>query len=111
MRVVAIMAVVCGHTFAFLQRDVDNYTFVNVVAKRFITKGILGNFAISENGAGVTFLSVDTFFFFSGFLAFYGMISSIGNFPKRNVSWTSQGGVPKNAAKFSWMMVLYRSGN
>eukprot|EP01050_Picozoa_sp_SAG11_P028226 SAG11_NODE_7468_length_1139_cov_1.391346_2_plen_96_part_00 len=67
-----------------------------VVSKRFITKGILGNFAISDNGAGVTFLSVDTFFFFSGFLAFYGLLSTVGNFPKKNATWKNEGGVAIN---------------
>jgi hypothetical protein len=108
MRVLAIMAVVCGHTFAFLQRDVANFSFVQVVSKRFITKGILGNFAISDNGAGVTFLSVDTFFFFSGFLAFYGMLSTVGNFPKKDAAWWAEGGVTKNAAKYTFSAVLHR---
>ena len=108
MRVLAIMAVVCGHTFAFLQQDVTNYSFIEVVASRFVTVGVLGNQHLSDNGTGVTFLSVDTFFFFSGFLAFYGMLSTVGNFPKKAAVWADEGGTARNAGKYTYAVLLHR---
>lgn len=77
MRVMAIMAIVLGHTFAFMQEHTTNYGLTGIVANRESVIGIIGNHHVQENGTSIAFLSVDTFFFFSGFLAFYSMLTSI----------------------------------
>jgi peptidoglycan/LPS O-acetylase OafA/YrhL len=65
IRVIAIGLVVLGHTYAFLRVDNQPYAS-NIVETRFMTYWIIGVHTDSSGGA---FLSVDSFFFLSGFLA------------------------------------------
>jgi hypothetical protein len=60
MRVVAIMAIVLGHTFAFMQMHITNRSFAGVVAERMSVIGIIGNQHVMDNGTSVAYLSVDT---------------------------------------------------
>jgi peptidoglycan/LPS O-acetylase OafA/YrhL len=64
VRVIAILLVVLGHTYAFMPTDNRPYD-EDVVKKRFFSMWWLGDDKVS---IGVGFLSVDSFFFLSGFL-------------------------------------------
>jgi hypothetical protein len=95
MRVLAIMCIVLGHTFARLSfGGLSNLSFAQVVMGRLVTVGVLGNSHIMANGTGMAYLSVDTFFFFSGFLAFYSMLSAVT--------------MVNSAGKFAYGAVLHR---
>ena len=105
---IAIFLVVLGHTFAFMQ--VDNQTYArHIVEERFMTRWLIGNPGDSTGGnnphhhssslglgcsRGVercvlvgagAFVSVDTFFFLSGFLAMLSQLEkySITSAPVR----------------------------
>ena len=104
---IAIFLVVLGHTFAFMQ--VDNQTYArHIVEERFMTRWLIGNPGDSTGGnnhdhpsslgwvaPGVlercvlvgagAFVSVDTFFFLSGFLAMLSQLEkySITSAPVR----------------------------
>jgi peptidoglycan/LPS O-acetylase OafA/YrhL len=103
MRVLAIMGVVLGHTFAFMSQHVTNGGLAQLVGSRMSAIGIIGNQHVQQNGTSVAFLSVDTFFFFSGFLAFYSMLTSI---------LTQKMETPKTfaigSAKWTYAAVLHR---
>lgn len=109
MRVLAIMCVVLGHTWAFMRMDVTNMQYGELVAARESAIGILGNGNVMDNGTGVSYLSVDTFFFFSGFLAFYSMLTSVTAFPsKRNSSWDTPKKAVVNSLKYTYAVVVHR---
>lgn len=62
-----------------------------------------------DNGTGVSYLSVDTFFFFSGFLAFYSMLTSVTAFPsKRQTNWDTPMKRVMNSLKYTYAVVLHR---
>jgi hypothetical protein len=104
MRVMAIMGVVLGHTFAFMQFSmIDNRGLAEIVASRKSAIGIIGNQHVQENGTSVAFLSVDTFFFFSGFLAFYSMLTSIQT---QQMQTPAEFG--KKGTKWTWAVIIHR---
>ena len=87
----------------------DQRTVRELVAARESAIGILGNGHVMDNGTGVSYLSVDTFFFFSGFLAFYSMLTSVVAFPSKNsTSWDTPSKAVLNSLKYTYAVVVHR---
>ena len=72
LRVIAILFVVLGHTYAFMPSSNETYDY-DVVKARFSALWMIGSDPPND---GVGFLSVDTFFFLSGFLFMWGQLKS-----------------------------------
>ena len=87
----SLQAIVLGHTFAFMQMHTSNFGLTGIVSDRESVIGIIGNRHVQQNGTSIAFLSVDTFFFFSGFLAFYSMLTTIQSLEMNSPECTHHG--------------------
>ena len=139
MRVLAIMCVVMGHTWvrsnpaaspssasqqrpglsaiercrraqAFMRETVTNEEYGQKIAARKSSIGIIGNDNVMDNGTGISYMSVDTFFFFSGFLAFYSMLTSVVAFPSKAKAYEPRSLLQSAcvSAKYTYAVVLHR---
>ena len=72
--------------------------------------GIIGNDNVMDNGTGISYMSVDTFFFFSGFLAFYSMLTSVVAFPSKAKAYEPRSLLQSAcvSAKYTYAVVLHR---
>ena len=99
----SLQAIVLGHTFAFMQMHTSNFGLTGIVSDRESVIGIIGNRHVQQNGTSIAFLSVDTFFFFSGFLAFYSMLTTI-----QSLEMNSIADFAKKSGLWAWAVLIHR---